>query len=97
MVYHILLVWCSIPQHHIRLWLHDTSAPEETTGEGNMMAAGSYRGCRHDYIEDGGSFIESSAECEGGVGDGDSSGVARAEGWGVGVCQGDGSVGCEGG
>ena len=57
----------------------------------------SHRGCRHDYIEDVGSFIKGAAQCEGGVIDVDSSGVSWLEGRGVGVCQGESGVGCEGG
>ena len=68
------------------------------TGCGFIVGTGgSHRGCRHDYIEHRGSFIEGTAQREGGVSDVDSSGVARHEGRGVGVWQCEGGVGREGG
>ena len=62
-----------------------------------VVAKGSHRGCRHDYVEDYGSFIKGAAQCEGGVIDVDSSGVSWLEGRGPGVWQGEGGVGREGG
>lgn len=62
-----------------------------------VVAKGSHWGCRHDYVEDYGGFIECAAQCEGGVIDVDSSGVSWLEGRRVGVWQGEGGVGREGG
>ena len=86
-----------------------TQTTKETTKESNkglaiyciagsvVVTEGPHRGSRHDYIEDSGSFIKGAAQGEGGVIDVDSSGEPWLEGRGVGVCQGEGGVGCEGG